>query len=140
VVEDNLFLRDEAPCAPESPECGEPSYFQVFGPYSGLTMRRNTIWGGEPVASFQEGTGADTTIESNVVYRFWTSTDLSRVLYANNTGCQREAGEEGSWPSQIVGEIIACAPAFNDPALDDYRLLGSSRGVDWAPAQQQFGP
>jgi hypothetical protein len=140
VVENNLFLRDDAPCAPEAPECGEPSYFQVFGPYSGLALRRNTIWGGEPVASFQEGTGADTTIESNVAYRFWTSTDLSAVSYVNNTSCQREAGENGSWPLQVVGETIACAPAFNDPAVDDYRLLGSTRGVDWTPAQQQFGP
>jgi hypothetical protein len=41
---------------------------------------------------------------------------------------------------QTPGETIACAPAFNDPAVDDYRLLGSARGVDWAPAEQQYGP
>jgi hypothetical protein len=139
-VEDNLFLRNDAPCAPEAPACGDPSYFQVFGPYSEFVMRRNTIWGGEPVASFQEGAGADTTIESNVVYRFWASTDLSGVTYANNTSCLREASGGGSWPSQIVGETVACAPAFNDPSVDDYRLFDSGRGVDWAPAEQQYGP
>jgi len=139
-VEDNLLLRNDAPCAPEAPECGDPSYFHVFGPYSELTMRHNTIWGGEPVASFQDGTGADTTIESNVVYRFWTSTDLSGIAYASNTRCQREASGDGSWPGQVVDETIACSPAFADPSLDDYRLLGSSRGVDWAPGEQQYGP
>jgi hypothetical protein len=139
-VEDNLFLRDDAPCAAEAPDCGSPSYLHVFGPYSEFTMRRNTIWGGEPVASFQEGTGIDTTIESNVVYRFWTSTDLSGVAYADNTGCQREASGGGSWPSQVLGETVACSPGFNDPSVDDYSLTGSSRGVDWAPAAQQYGP
>jgi parallel beta helix pectate lyase-like protein len=140
VVEDNLFLRDDAPCAPTAPECGEPSYFQVFGPYTGLTMRRNTIWGGEPAATFQEGAGADTVIDANVVYRFWTATDLSPATYTDNTVCEREAGEGGAWPGQVLGETIACPPAFSDPAVDDYRLLGSSRGVDWAPGAQQFGP
>jgi hypothetical protein len=139
-VEDNLFLRNDAPCAPEAPDCGDPSYFQVFGPYSGLAMRRNTIWGGEPVASFQEGTGADTAIESNVIYRLWTSTDLSGVVYASNTSCQRESSEDGAWPDQVIGETVDCGPAFADPSVDDYRLLGSGRGVDWAPAGQQYGP
>jgi hypothetical protein len=140
VVEDNLFLRNDAPCAPEAPDCGDPSYFHVFGPYSELAMRRNTIWGGEPVASFQDGTGPDTRIESNVIYRFWTSTDLAGIAYGDNTRCQREASGDGSWPGQIVGETVDCAPAFEDPAVDDYRLPGSSRGVDWAPAAQRYGP
>jgi hypothetical protein len=139
-VEDNLFLRNDAPCAPEAPDCGNPSYFHVFGPYNEFVMRRNTIWGGEPVASFQEGTGVDTRVESNVIYRFWASTDLSGIAYADNTLCQREASDEGAWPSQVIGETVACSPAFSDPSTDDYRLPGSSRGVDWAPAEQQYGP
>jgi hypothetical protein len=139
-VEDNLFLRDSEPCAPEAPECGQPSYLQVFGPYQNFTMRRNTIWQGEVVATFQEGAGSGTAIESNVVNRFWTNTNLSGIIYANNTSCKSETAVGGAWPSQTPGATTDCAPAFNDPAVDDFRLLGSERGVDWAPAEQHYGP
>ena len=139
-VEDNLFVRDNEPCAPEAPGCGQPSYFQVFGPYSGFTMRRNTFWTGDQVAVFQEGTGSDTKIENNVIYRFWTNTNMSVSTYANNTRCKRETSAGGSWPAQTPGETVDCAPAFNNPAADDLRLIGSSRGVDWAPSEQHYGP
>jgi hypothetical protein len=139
-VEDNLFVRDNEPCAPEAPGCGQPSYFQVFGPYTGLTMKRNTFWTGDQVAVFQEGTGSDTKIENNVVYRFWTNTNMSVSTYANNTRCKRETSEGGSWPASTPGETVNCSPAFNDLATDDLRLIGSDRGVDWAPAEQHYGP
>ena len=138
-VEDNLFLRDSEPCAPSDPECGQPAYFQVFGPYQGLVMRRNTIWQEAGLAAFQEGTGIDTVIEANVVERFWTSTDLSAITYRDNTRCIREASG-GLWPLSILGETVDCSPPFNAPAADDFRLIGSSRGVDWAPAEVHFGP
>ena len=139
-VEDNLFVRDNEPCAPEAPGCGQPSYFQVFGPYSGFVMRRNTFWGGDQVATFQEGTGTDTKIEDNVIYRLWTNTNLSVATYADNTRCKRESAEGGSWPSSTPGETVTCSPAFNNAAADDLRLIGSNRGVDWAPAEQHYGP
>jgi hypothetical protein len=139
-VEDNLFLRDNEPCAPEAPDCGQPSYFQVFGPYQNFTMRRNTIWQGEVVATFQEGAGSGTSMESNVVNRFWANTNLSGITYANNTRCQRETAAGGAWPTQTPGETVDCSPAFNNPAADDFRLIGSERGVDWAPAEQHYGP
>jgi hypothetical protein len=139
-VEDNLFLRNSEPCAPEASGCGQPSYLQIFGPYQNLTMRRNTVWQGEVVASFQEGAGAGTTIEANVVNRFWTNTNLSSITYANNTVCKREGSAGGSWPAQTPGETVDCAPAFANPSIDDYRLSGSDRGVDWAPREQHYGP
>ena len=139
-VEDNLFLRNSEPCAPEASGCGQPSYLQIFGPYQNLTMRRNTVWQGEVVASFQEGAGAGTTIEANVVNRFWTNTNLSGVAYSNNTVCKREDSAGGSWPSQTPGETVNCSPAFANPSVDDYRLSGSDRGVDWAPREQHYGP
>jgi hypothetical protein len=139
-VEDNLFVRDNEPCAPEAPGCGQPSYFQVFGPYSGFVMRRNTFWGGDQVATFQEGTGTDTKIEDNVIYRLWTNTNMSVATYADNTRCKREAAEGGSWPSSTPGETVTCSPSFNNAAADDLRLIGSDRGVDWAPAEQHYGP
>jgi len=138
-VADNLFLRNSEPCAPEAPDCGQPAYFQVFGPYEGLTMRRNTIWGDDVTTAFQEGTGLDTRIEANVVDRFWTSTDLSAIAYVDNTRCSREASG-GLWPLLVPGETVDCAPPFADPASDDFRLPGSTRGVDWAPAEVHFGP
>ncbi len=138
-AEDNLFLRNSEPCEGAS-GCGQPAYFQVFGPYQDFTMRRNTIWQGEVVATFQEGAGPGTSMESNVVDRFWTNTDLSGITYANNTRCQRETAAGGAWPSQAPGETVDCSPAFNNPAADDFRLIGSDRGVDWAPAEQHFGP
>jgi hypothetical protein len=137
-VEDNLFLRNKEPCAPSAPECGQPIYFQVFGPYEELTMRRNTIWGNgsESIAAFREGTGSDTVISNNVIYRLWTDTDMSGVTLSKNTLCKRE----GSWPSSRPGETIACSLSFVNTAQDDYRLSGSNRGVDWAPAEVHFGP
>ena len=139
-VEDNLFLRDNEPCAPEAPGCGQPSYLQVFGPYQNFTLRRNTIWQGDVVATFQEGAGTGTAFESNVVNRFWTNTNLSGIAYSENTVCKRETAAGGSWPTQIQGETVDCAPAFSNPGADDFRIASSTRGVDWAPAEQHFGP
>jgi len=137
-VEDNLFLRNHEPCGPPLTSCGQPMYFQVFGPYSGFKMKRNTIWGDgvDSIAAFREGTGSDTQISNNVIYRLWTDTNMSGVSLSENTLCMRE----GSWPSSRPGETMACSLTFANPAADDYRLSGSSRGVDWAPAEVHYGP
>jgi hypothetical protein len=141
-VEDNLFLRNHEPCgAPLGPsECGQPLYFQVAGPYTGFKMKNNTIWGDtvDSIAAFREGTGADTLIEDNVIYRLWTDTDMIPATLRNNTICEREAAEGGSWPKPI-GETIDCNLHFPNTAADDYRL-GNGRGVDWAPAEEHYGP
>ncbi len=141
-VEDNLFVRNKEPCAPEAAGCGQPIYMQVFGPYSGFVMKRNTIWGDgvDSIAAFREGTGADTQIANNVVYRLWTDTNMSAATLTNNTVCKRETGSGGSWPAARTGETAACTLSFQNPAADDYRISGSDRGIDWAPAEQHFGP
>jgi hypothetical protein len=138
-VNDNLFVRDSAPCSPPSLDCGQPAYFQVFGPYAGFTMIHNTIWDGDVLTAFQDGAGPDTVIDSNVINRFWTDTNLSGIAYRDNTRCKREAAPGGSWPSRVPGETVRCSPPFADPAVDDYRL-GNGRGVNWAPAAQHYGP
>jgi hypothetical protein len=137
-VEDNLFLRNHEPCGAPLTSCGQPMYFQVFGPYDGFTMKRNTIWGdgADSIATFREGTGPDTQISNNVIYRLWTDTNMSGVSLTENTLCQRE----GSWPSSRPGETMACSLPFLNTAQDDYRLSGSNRGVDWAPAEVHYGP
>ena len=78
-VEDNLFVRNNEPCGAPLTSCGQPMYFQVFGPYTGFVMRRNTIWGdgGDSIATFREGTGSDSQIANNVIYRLWTDTNMS---------------------------------------------------------------
>ena len=137
-VEDNLFLRNHEPCGAPLTSCGQPMYFQVFGPYDGFTMKRNTIWGdgADSIAAFREGTGADTKISNNVIYRLWTDSNMSGLSLTENTLCQRE----GSWPSSRPGETMSCSPSFVNPAADDYRISGSNRGVDWAPAEVHYGP
>ncbi|HEX4464993.1 MAG TPA: right-handed parallel beta-helix repeat-containing protein [Solirubrobacterales bacterium] len=141
-VEDNLFLRNHEPCGkPLGPsECGQPLYFQVAGPYTGFVMKNNTIWGDtvDSIAAFREGTGSDTRIEDNVIYRLWTDTDMSPATLRNNTLCEREAAEGGSWPTPS-GETVDCNLHFPNAAADDYRL-GNGRGVDWAPAEEHYGP
>jgi hypothetical protein len=137
-IEDNLIVRNDAACAPQADGCGAPSDLQVFGPYSGLTMRRNTIWGNGAIAAFQEADGTKARIERNVVYKFWTSADLSAARFHDNTRCQRQSSG-GSWPLHVVGEVISCSPHFRAPDLDDYRLR-SGRGVTWAPRERHFGP
>jgi Right handed beta helix region len=141
-VEDNLFLRNHEPCGPPLTSCGQPMYFQVFGPYSGFTMRRNTIWGdgGDSIAAFRESAGSNTVISNNVIYRLWNDFNMSSTTVTNNTICSRESGSGGSWPSSRPGETVACSLGFANTAADDYRLSGSDRGVDWAPAEQHFGP
>jgi hypothetical protein len=141
-VDDNLFVRNKEPCAPEAPGCGQPIYFQVFGPYSGFVMKRNTIWGDgvDSIAAFREGTGSDTQIADNVIYRLWTDTNMNPATLTNNTVCKLETGSGGSWASSRPGETTACSLGFQNAAADDYRIVGSERGVDWAPADQHFGP
>jgi hypothetical protein len=140
-VEDNLFLRNHEPCGPPLSSCGQPMYFQVFGPYSGFTMKRNTIWGdgADSIAAFRESSGSDTAISNNVIYRLWNDFNMSSATVTNNTICSRESGSGGSWPSSRPGETVACSLSFASTAADDYRL-GGDRGVDWAPAEQHFGP
>jgi hypothetical protein len=115
-------------------------YFQVVGPFDGFVMKRNTIWGDglDSIAAFREGSGSDSQITNNVIYRMWTDTNMTTATLRNNTICKRETSG-GSWPTPI-GEKVACALRFANAAADDYRLTGSGRGVDWAPGGQHYGP
>jgi hypothetical protein len=104
-------------------------------------MKRNTIWGDtvDSIAAFREGTGADTRIEDNVIYRLWTDTDMTPATLHDNTICEREAIPGATWP-QPSGETVDCDHQFpKNTAADDYRL-GNGRGVDWAPAEEHYGP
>jgi hypothetical protein len=138
-LEDNLFLRDSAPCAPSFPECGQSNYVNVYGPYSGLRVVRNTIWGGGVTAAFRTQAGPGTAIGSNVVSRLWTDADFSSARLSDNTYCALETALGGSWPRSRPGERLECHPPFANPSVDDFRLE-DGRGVDWAPDAQHYGP
>jgi hypothetical protein len=139
-VENNLFLRNREPCGAPLSSCGQPMYFQLVGPYTGLVMKRNTIWGdgADSIAAFRDGTGSDSLIEDNVIYRLWTDTDMSPATLRDNTVCMRETSAGGSW-STPTGETKSCSLGFANTAADDYRVSGE-RGIDWAPAEQHYGP
>ncbi|MGH2939428.1 MAG: hypothetical protein ACRDPE_15075 [Solirubrobacterales bacterium] len=136
-VEDNLFLRNQEPCAATASGCGQPVILHIFGPYTGAVISHNTVWGDgmTSLLGLREGVAAGTKVENNAIYRFWTDTDASPATFQNNTYCKLE----GTWPSSRPGSSVECAPAFGNTATDDYRLP-SGRGIDWAPADVHFGP
>ena len=42
--QNNLMLRNAAPCDPPGSQCGPPLIVQIFGPTRGIKLARNTIW------------------------------------------------------------------------------------------------
>jgi hypothetical protein len=137
VAEDNLFLRNDAACAQAG--CGQPSVFQLFGPMSGLVIRRNTIWtpGGGSPTTLRDGGWGSVAINSNVIYRPWS--DTSAPFGSGYSASNNIAGTspEGTWPS--TGFSLDASPSFQNPSADDYRT-NDGRGVTWAPADQDYGP
>jgi hypothetical protein len=136
-VEDNLLIRNHEPCAEGGTACGQPIYMHIFGPYTNATITHNTIWGDhlDSQLALREGVPAGTKVEANAIYRFWTDTDAAKADFRDDTLCRLE----GEWPKSRPGMSVDCSPPFRDPAADDYRLP-DGRGVDWAPAEEHYGP
>jgi hypothetical protein len=139
VVEDNLIVDHNLPCQPAS-LC--PTWVlspvQVFGPLTSLRFANNTVW--TPFRSgavyMREGTFGSFTFVNNVTYDVEApdgSSPFANYTASNNVTC----GRGGSWPA--TGLTTACSLPFPNLATDDYRI-GGGRGVDWAPAEQQYGP
>ncbi len=142
VASDNLFVRNGATCD-NAPGCGQPSYFQLFAPEANVHIFKNTIWtpeSGSPM-TFRDQGWTNVELDHNVVYRLWTDTNLSSFSDHDNTYCKRETASGGVLPS-ATNSTTACSPPFPASSLaggDDYRL-GNSRGVDWRPASEHYGP
>jgi hypothetical protein len=136
-VEDNLLVRNHEPCAEGGTACGQPIYMHVFGPYTDAVIAHNTIWGDhlDSQLALREGVAAGTKVEGNAIYRFWTDTDATKADFRDNTLCRLE----GEWPKPRPGTTVDCSPSFADPPADDFRLP-DGRGVDWAPAEEHYGP
>ena len=136
VAEDNLFVRNNAPCA--SSGCGQPWALHLFGPMSNLTLRRNTIWTTDGAsAALRESGWSNVTVDSNVIYRPWSDTSAPFSNGYTATNNVAGSGPEVSWPS--TGFTVDASPPFQNPAADDYRT-GDGRGVTWAPGDQVYGP
>ncbi len=139
VIQDNLMLRNAAPCDPPGSRCGPPLIVQIFGPTRGIRLTGNTIWTPEddsPVA-LREGPFGRVVVTGNAIYRGWSdwSGGFPRFAEAENTVCRWES----TLPRLDRKSRRDCSPNFRDPAHDDYRLR-SGAGVDWAPAGQHYGP
>jgi Right handed beta helix region len=138
VLEDNLMLRNDAPCAPPNAACGPPLVVQVVGPTRGLRFVANTIWtpGNDSALALRAGPFGKVSLLRNVLYRAWSdwSGPFDRFVQAGNLACQWD----GTLPRFRHG-LRDCEPDFRASADDDYRLAGGI-GVDWAPGQQHYGP
>jgi hypothetical protein len=139
VFDDNLIVDHNLPCQPAS-LC--PNWVlapvQIFGPLGSLTMTHNTVWtpfdnGGVYV----RGSGwGSFNFSNNVMYHLSApdgAAPFASYSAANNVVCNRD----GPWPA--TGIAGTCSMPFLSATNDDYRLP-SGAGVDWAPADQQFGP
>jgi hypothetical protein len=138
VIQNNLMLRNAAPCDPPDSECGPPLILQIFGPTRGIRLAENTIWTPEndsPIA-LREGPFGKVTIAGNVLYRAWSdwTGGFPHFSAPRNVVCVWEG-----LPRLGQKSRRDCTPGFRDPAHDDYRVRGGP-GVDWSPAGQHYGP
>jgi hypothetical protein len=137
-VEDNLMLRDAAPCDPPDSGCGPPLIVQIFGPTRGIKVIGNTIWtaGNGSSVTLREGPFGHVAFADNVIYRGWTDWTGGFPSYAEKKDavCVWEG-----MPRLSSSSRHSCDPRFLDPRHDDFRLR-DGRGVDWTPADQHYGP
>ena len=139
VLDDNLMLRNAAPCSPPDSGCGPPSIVQTFGPIRGFRISDNTIWtqSNDSPLALREGPYGRISLSGNLIYRVWSdwSGPWRRFSQRDDTVCRWE----GTLPRLDPSARRDCSPAFADPAHDDYRVPGGA-GVDWAPRDQHYGP
>jgi hypothetical protein len=140
VIADNLMLRDAAPCAASSPDCGAPSVVSLYGPIRGLQLAHNTIWtaGNRSPVVWGEGPFEGTAVEENVLYRAWSEWDggFPGFTESNDLVCQWE----GTLPRLSHSAHRSCKPGFRGAGSDDYRLRHGDAGIDWSPVGQRYGP
>jgi hypothetical protein len=140
VLEDNLMLRNDAPCAPAVVGyCGPPEIVQIVGPTRGVRLTSNTIWtpGNDSPVGFRAGPFGRITVTGNVLFHAWSdwAGPFSPFIQRGNLVCKWD----GTLPPLGGSSSTICKPRFLDPAADDYRLA-SGIGVDWAPREQHYGP
>jgi hypothetical protein len=136
--EDNLLVRQNLPCDPVSLcPTWQLGAVQIFGPVKNVSIRHNTIWpgsGGGTQWLRGSGWGGPTANFDNVFANLNSDASGLTTGYtaSNDTYC-------GGYGMPTTGQTSDCAPAFIDPASNDYRQV-NGRGVDWRVADQQYGP
>jgi hypothetical protein len=139
VIQNNLMLRNAAPCDPPDSGCGPPLIVQIFGPTKGIRLTRNTIWtpGNASPVAVREGPFGRIAVRDNVLYRGWSdwSGGFPHFSESGNTVCVWE----GTLPRLSPKSRHDCTPGFRDAAADDYRVRGGA-GITWSPAGQRYGP
>jgi hypothetical protein len=136
-LEDNLFLRNDAPCADSG--CGPSLTVHIFGPTTGIKIIQNTIWTPEddlPMA-LREGPFGGVTIERNVIYRGWTDW---RGGFPNWKEREDVVCKWEGYPRLSPSSKRTCNPGFRKPKVDDYRLKKGVAGIDWSPTEVRYGP
>jgi hypothetical protein len=140
VLADNLMLRDAAPCASSSPDCGAPSVVSLYGPIRGLQLAHNTIWtaGNRSPVVWGEGPFEGTTVSENVLYRAWSEWNGGFPDFSESDDllCRWE----GTLPRPSRSARRSCKPGFRYPGSDDYRLRHGDAGIDWSPDERHYGP
>ena len=135
---DNLFVRNNAPCDPGFPGCGQPIAVPIGGPIRGLQVSENTIIGDLGFG----GTGlVNGTIDHNVVTQMFSGTDISAFSEHHNMTCDRWTINGGRLPERPQANTRDCTPPFVNPQADDYRITPrNGTGISWRPAAQHYGP
>lgn len=133
-LENNLMVRNGAASA----GAGQPSVLNLYGPVTDTVIRNNTIWdvnGNSPLA-WQGSKWVNAKADHNVIRRLYGTATGGGLTTSDNTYCDTDVA--GTWP---LGQnsVKNCAPAFASPSTDDYRILGSDRGIDWSPVDQTYG-
>jgi len=138
VANNNLIVDQDRPCEPSTLCTGyQLSPWQIYGPISDGEMRNNTVgWGAGGGGAVLTGTYTNVDFSDNVFDTLSLTNgggSVPAVGGTNNTYCQ-----SNSWPVP-GGTSKDCAPAFLNPAADDYRQA-NGRGVNWVPSEQHYGP
>jgi hypothetical protein len=130
---ENLFLRDQI---------GSFANFAQVWNVQGLTIQHNTVWDGKGFALVAEGASftPTATIDHNVLNIFKVSQPIGNA-YSITEG-NDIFGESPTNLSEGSGDSVVANPQFAKTATDDYRLAGNPNGIgiDWSPAEQQYGP
>jgi hypothetical protein len=138
VANDNLIVDQDLPCEPSTLCTGyQLSPWQIYGPIANGEMKNNTVgWGAGGGGAVLTGTYTNIDFSNNAFDTLSLTNGgggTPSVGGTNNTYCN-----SNSWPVP-GGTSKDCAPAFLNPAADDYRQA-NGRGVTWVPSQQHYGP
>jgi Right handed beta helix region len=125
---DNLMVRNNA-------SSGVSANFNVYET-RGFRGERNTHWDTGSFARFNSCDQGAVEMSHNVFDQWHgaaANSCRSKFNFHDNT-----YGSTQSWTTG-AGDTVG-RPTFVNPAQDDYRVLGSGRGVSWRPADKRFGP